>query len=157
MKLGTAPAIDEGFLATLPFDKNHLKFKNEKLNKLICSIEEEASLCLLGPDLTLCGTSSTLFPEYVQCKLAANASTANTSSWMNNEQLYCAYKDELEILNICEKFFVDEYSTFEGVDTMHSLLSIGNEIFKGSRPRNETEAKIVNNFIRKKSELMSFE
>jgi len=48
-----------------------------------------------------------------------------------------------------------EFIPSSAINVLHSLVDIGEEIFKGARPRNELESKSINDFIRSKTKTIS--
>jgi len=72
------------------------------------------------------------------------------------EKIISTYKKENIIHNLdINDLFVREYPPHDSINVLHSLVDIGEEIFKDARPRNELEEKIINDFVRSKAKILS--
>lgn len=69
-----------------------------------------------------------------------------------------AYINENIMVNLLDinKWLVKEYTPYNAISLLHSLVDIGREIFKDARSRNELESKSINAFVRSKAKTISF-
>lgn len=106
--------------------------------------------------------------EYLSCgvPLPINDLISLTYSWMHFassdvfektvEEIISVYKKENTVHNLdINNLFVREYTPHVSLNLLHSLVDIGKQIFKDARPRNELEAKIIDDFVRSKTRVIS--
>lgn len=84
------------------------------------------------------------------------AYTANYAiSTKEANRIIAAYKNENIAHNLdINDLFVKVYVPHEPLELLHSLVDMGNYLFKDARSRNHMESRIVNNFIREKSKVL---
>ena len=63
------------------------------------------------------------------------------------------YINENKVSNLekINEWLVKEYTVYNSIELLHSLVDTGKEIFRDARPRNELESKSINAFIQSKA------
>jgi aspartokinase-like uncharacterized kinase len=148
--LSTGPYPNEFNTATA--DESVTKHKNQKVIGLLCSrmLRSKDSCISLGWRTTEDYLSfSVASPDLPQAHHTISVLDKST------EEIISTYKNENIVHNLnINHLFVREYTHHIPVKLLHLLVDAGKEIFKDARPRNEVEAKIVNDFVRSKSKVL---
>ena len=63
------------------------------------------------------------------------------------------YINENKVSNLekINEWLVKEYTVYNSIELLHSLVDTEKEIFRDARPRNELESKSINAFIQSKA------
>ena len=151
----TTPYLNElntaasGFLDT--------KQRNQKVNGLHCARIQRKK-----------GSSNSSFwetvEEYLSCNLEEEVSyfhpwvyyTVFGNFDKTVEELISTYKNENLAHNLdINRLYIKEYTSYASINLLHSIVNIGEQIFKDARPRNELEEKFINSFVSSKSKVLS--
>lgn len=157
--MSTAPVFNK--LTTLSGEEYDIKRKNDKVFGVRCTRmqgKKDSSLSSKWEDVN----------EYLSCGLNSlrRAWTPFADCWtilltsapfeQAAEDIIETYKAEnlVHMLDI-NNLFVREYTPLSSIDVFHSLVDIGEEIFRDARPRNEDESKRIDDFVRSKAKTIS--
>lgn len=153
-------------LSTVPFQNEFntvamgefgTKHRNQKVGGFRCSkIQGEKDSSMSSSWSTIEDYLSYGIASYGIDQISQTCSRAFYNPPEVLEEIISIYKNEniAHNLNIND-LFVREYKPHTEINLLHSLVDIGNEIFKDARPRNEVEAKIINDFVRSKTKVIS--
>lgn len=149
--MSTVPYPNE--FNTAAADESVTKHKNQKVIGLLCSKmlgSKDSSMSLrwgTTEDYLSFGVASPDWPQAPR--------TAFVLLDKSIEEIISTYKNENIVHNLnINHLFVREYTHHTPVKLLHLLVDVGKEIFKDARPRNEVEAKIINDFVRSKSKVL---
>ena len=156
--LTTAPSFEP--LSTLPVLMEQTKSKNLQLNKLLCSFKETKHDTSTSGSWEQFIDGSCMLPndDILDWNSHSKSRSLNTHSEVIKikiDDLIFTYNFKNTDLNKGENLFFQEYSPIDHIKTLHSLLALGEELFKTSRPRNEDEIRIINDFVRSKTIILS--